>query len=131
MIDCVVYISDIAKFRESVMGVSPDRISEEGKVEGVTSTPSVSDGVSSLSYVRLHDQRELDFWSEFEEVTFLGSAEYVGEGTSDAVYSFLDTDEAATKIYDSLYSRDPREVLVSGEIMTITPPKYFGIISGA
>jgi len=102
-------------------------------VTGFVRTPATTlDGGQSLGvYARLRS-REVEKWRGMPGVQVLAEAPFEGRGTAQAVYDQVFADPELLTIYDSVYDRSPRTVDDGeGGTMTITPPKWFGIMAGA
>ena len=114
MFDAILHTTNRDAMIQYLKDNHPDRVEQdfdgEDVVMGIASTPPVIgvDG-SRMIYARL-EEGELEFWQSVNTVTVLGSAEYTGKGTGEAVYQAVLADEESKALYDNTY---PREATLS------------------
>lgn len=130
MRDHILHLLSVSSVKQELLQNYPEYVDEEGEVGFFHHNISVTNQDEMLVYCRLSAQEEA-FCTSLDGVSSLGSAEYVGEGTADLVYSAVFDDPDAKAVYDRVYPRTPVEYEMMGDTFTYTPPLKFGIINGA
>ncbi|OBX37012.1 hypothetical protein A8U91_01360 [Halomonas elongata] len=140
MIDAILYIPDFPALLQDLQMYHPEYLKqrtdtgeaiEPPEIVNLAHTPLIRQGGAAMTYVRLREH-QVGAWRGLSSVEMLAEAEYVGEGTADAVYAQVFDDPERLAKYDSVYDRTPREVPDGqGGTITCTPPDRFGIIAGA
>lgn len=139
MRDMILYVPSFTGLVAHLDEHHPDMLirNDSGEVQqppiitGFARTPARVNGDKVMVYARFREH-EVEEWRGMEGVDILGEAEYVGRGTTAAVYDAAFSDPEAKAKYDSVYDYTPYEVTdeASGETYTVTPPQWFGAMAG-
>lgn len=139
MTDAIIYVPDFAALVGWAAEHHPDCLArdEQGEIldhpviTGLARTPAVVNGNQVLVYARL-TSAQAEQWRGMPGVQVLAEAPFEGRGTAAQIYDQVFADPELLALFDSVYDRSPREVDDGeGGTMTITPPKWFGIMAGA
>ena len=130
MIDGILHIADVPALVAFFAAHAPDKLDEDGaSITGFARTPTVTRGVSALTYVRVTPEEEAAF-AAMPGVTVLARADHTGPETADAVYAALFADPEALALYDAVYDRSPITLDDGdGGALTFTPPERFGAMA--
>lgn len=135
LIDGILYIDSLSSLIAWFLANAPEHLQTDNEgnfvqpyfVIGFDRTPTVQSGDKALLYIRMTEAEAAE-WAETPHVTILAQRPYA-PGVQDFVYADLFSDEAATALYDSVYSRAPYEVDDGeGGTVTVTPPERFGVM---
>ena len=127
-IDAILHIADLPALVDMVGAASPDAV-QDGAIVGIARTPATMLGKAALVYVRM-TPAEAAQWRGTPLVTILVETPYIGDATTDAVYSALAADPAAMAMYDAVYPRTPVSWIdEDGQSHEVTPPFRFGGIA--
>lgn len=139
MKDMILYVPSFTTLVAHLDEHHPDMLirTESGAVQqppvitGFARTPARVNGDKVMVYARFRDH-EVDEWYGMEGVEILGEADYIGRGTTAAVYDQVFSNPEALAKYDSVYDYTPYEVTdeYTGETYTVNPPKWFGAMAG-
>lgn len=133
MKDCILYISHFPTLLTHLRNQYPDMVYEDNGVPvvvGVARTSARILGNEMMVYARLLEGEE-DKWADMPGVEAWGLTEFEEGVTAKKVYDAVFADEEKKAIYDRIYPHEPYTVEDGGESFVMTPPVWFGIISGA
>lgn len=139
MIDAILYAADFPALVTYLDEHYPSLLSrdEDGSIAqppvvvGIPRTPARETTPEVMVYVRLTAEQDAQ-WRGMPGVTVLAEAPFEGRGTGDAVHQQIFDDPDKYEIYSRVYPHEPYEVDDGeGGTMTVTPPKKFGILTGA
>lgn len=115
MIDVITYCPDITLLLPEVAEKFPEKVDLDSHQFLIAKTPTVRNGLKTMSLVRCVDQAELDDLQSLDNLEILGSFDDV----------FADPDKL-TK-YESVYDRTPQtHIDDEGNEYTHAPPERFG-----
>ena len=116
MIDVITYCKNIDQLRDDIESIAGKNSICDSPILDVVKTQVIYNGKKSIALVRLSDL-------SCREKLNLNSIEILG--TYDQVFS----DPEKMIKYTSVYSIEPYEVEGDGKMITIEPPKKFGVFA--
>ena len=141
MIDAILHVADFTTlvgymnehYPECLERDEEGNITQPPVITGFARTPATigPDGNSLMVYARLRED-EVEAWRDMPHVEVLGEAPFTGQGTGQAVYDQVFDDPAKDTKYRAVYDYSPRqEDDGEGGVITVEPPKMFGLLAGA
>jgi hypothetical protein len=115
--DVIVFSADRTRIAAEMRSKFPRKIDDDNNLT-IDKTPTKRNGIKSLSLLRVVSQKDLDDLGTITAWEILGT------------YEEMFRDPIKEGKYDSVYDRTPREVIIDGKPVTITPPDKIGEFFG-